>query len=177
MPNSSFSCRWPDFPSFNSPPPLLLRKKTTHGTDRTRYAGDSSCASCHRQLSQNYEHTPHHLTSQLPTQSSVLGSFHDGANSLTIIDAAQVRSTGTSVSHGVKEGRLLRDCDRPAGAPTSFGEPNASILSQDPEYAVRLICIGRAIGFLNYRSVIGAMDIDGSTVPATLTVPRIFPAR
>ncbi len=64
-------------------------QETPHEMDRTRYAGDSSCVSCHRQLSQSYEHTPHHLTSQLPTSSSVSGSFLDGANSLAIIDAAK----------------------------------------------------------------------------------------
>ena len=64
-------------------------QETPHETDLTRYTDDSSCVPCHRQLSQSYEHTPHHRTSQLPTSSSVLGSFLDGANSLTIIDAAK----------------------------------------------------------------------------------------
>lgn len=62
--------------------------------DRSVFAGDASCFSCHRELSQSYQHTPHRLTSQLPTSSSVLGSFRDGANSLTIVDAAQSAEPG-----------------------------------------------------------------------------------
>ncbi len=69
-------------------------EKTIHEPDRTDFAGDVSCLSCHRQLSQSYQHTAHHLTSQLPTNSSVLGSFHNGANSLTIVDAAQSAEPG-----------------------------------------------------------------------------------
>ena len=58
-------------------------------TDRSGYVGDASCFSCHTVLSQNYRHTAHHLTSQLPTPSSALGSFRIGANFLTIVDPAQ----------------------------------------------------------------------------------------
>jgi Cytochrome c554 and c-prime len=64
-------------------------QETPQETDRTGYAGDASCAPCHRQLSQSYHRTPHRLTSQLPTSSSVLGSFLHGTNSLTIVDATQ----------------------------------------------------------------------------------------
>ena len=69
-------------------------QETGHETDRASYAGDASCLSCHRQISQSYQHTAHHLTSQLPTNSSVLGSFHDGANSLTIVDASRSAEPG-----------------------------------------------------------------------------------
>jgi hypothetical protein len=58
-------------------------------TNRIGYVGDASCVSCHRQISQTYQQTPHHLTSQLPTAHSVLGSFRDGANTLSIIDSSQ----------------------------------------------------------------------------------------
>jgi len=63
-------------------------------TDRPGYAGDEACLSCHRQLSQSYKHTPHHLTSQLPTPNSVLGSFSNGSNSLTIVDSKQAVEPG-----------------------------------------------------------------------------------
>jgi len=62
--------------------------------DRTGYAGDASCISCHRDISQSYLHTGHHLTSQLPTPASVLGSFREGANLLTIVDPAQAVEPG-----------------------------------------------------------------------------------
>ena len=58
-------------------------------TDRTGYVGDESCFSCHRDLSQHYQRTAHHRTSQLPTSSSVLGSFRKDSNSLTIVDPEQ----------------------------------------------------------------------------------------
>jgi len=62
--------------------------------DRAGYAGDASCKSCHREVSQSYAHTPHRLTSQLPTPSSVLGSFRTGANRLMVVDSAQSAKPG-----------------------------------------------------------------------------------
>lgn len=56
-------------------------------SDRTGYVGDARCFSCHRQQSQSYQHTPHHLTSQLATPDSVLGSFRRDNNSLRIVDS------------------------------------------------------------------------------------------
>jgi hypothetical protein len=58
-------------------------------TGRTGYVGDASCFSCHQKISQNYQHTGHHLTSQLATPSSVHGSFRNDSNSLTIVDPTQ----------------------------------------------------------------------------------------
>jgi hypothetical protein len=79
-------------------------QETTHEIDRADYAGDASCASCHRKLSQSYQQTPHHLTSQLPTSRSVLGSFRDGANTLTIIDATQSAQPGLQFQMESKKG-------------------------------------------------------------------------
>jgi len=62
--------------------------------DRKDYAGDASCASCHKSQSQSYQHTPHHLTSQFATSSSVLGAFQNGKNILTIVDAAESAEPG-----------------------------------------------------------------------------------
>jgi Cytochrome c554 and c-prime len=63
-------------------------------TGRSTYSGNASCVACHRQTSQNYEHTPHHLTSQLPTSTSVLGSFQEGNNSLTTVGPTQAAEPG-----------------------------------------------------------------------------------
>jgi Cytochrome c554 and c-prime len=52
----------------------------------TKYAGDAACLSCHREQSNSYLHTAHHLTSQPATKDSILGSFHDGSNVLMIAD-------------------------------------------------------------------------------------------
>lgn len=69
-------------------------KEDQSGTDRTGYVGDASCQKCHRGVAQNYQQTPHHLTSQLPTFKSVLGSFQSGSNSLVIVDSAQSAEPG-----------------------------------------------------------------------------------
>jgi len=58
--------------------------------DRSGFAGDLACLSCHKDLSQTYQHTAHRLTSQLPTPATVLGSFRNGENVLTIVDSANV---------------------------------------------------------------------------------------
>lgn len=55
---------------------------------RPGYAGDQSCASCHKHQSLSYLHTAHHLTSQLPNAQSILGSFAPGANELQILRPA-----------------------------------------------------------------------------------------
>jgi len=46
------------------------------------YAGDASCAGCHREQSASYPLTAHHLTSELPSETSVGGDFNPGANVL-----------------------------------------------------------------------------------------------
>jgi tetratricopeptide (TPR) repeat protein len=54
---------------------------------RIGYAGDSACLSCHQELSSSYLHTSHHLTTQLPDEHSILGSFIEGSNTLMIYQA------------------------------------------------------------------------------------------
>lgn len=60
--------------------------KATRDTTRTDYVGDATCMSCHKGQSSTYIRTAHHLTSRLPTNQSVLGSFREGENVLTIVD-------------------------------------------------------------------------------------------
>ena len=50
-----------------------------------KYVGDAACISCHKEQGLSYLHTSHHLTSQLVNGESVLGSFREGANVLTIV--------------------------------------------------------------------------------------------
>src|SRR6266550_6223053 len=59
------------------------------GANRSKYVGDAACVSCHKVQSLPYVHTSHHLTSQLVKKDSVLGSFREGSNVLTIVDAAR----------------------------------------------------------------------------------------
>jgi hypothetical protein len=53
---------------------------------RAHYVGDAACVSCHEKQGLSYLHTSHHLTSQLANKNSVLGSFQEGSNVLTIVD-------------------------------------------------------------------------------------------
>src|ERR1700712_796371 len=50
------------------------------------YVGDVACASCHGQQSASYIHTSHSLTSRLVDKDSVLASFAQGRDILTIVD-------------------------------------------------------------------------------------------
>src|SRR5882757_5470690 len=58
--------------------------------ERQGYVGDGRCTACHQEKSLSYPHTTHHLTSQLPDEHSILGSFADGSNVLKISDPAPV---------------------------------------------------------------------------------------
>ncbi len=59
---------------------------------RAGYAGDAACLACHKEQALHYEHTSHHLTSQLASPHSVLGSFRPGSNVLMISDPARATS-------------------------------------------------------------------------------------
>ena len=54
-----------------------------HSPDRR----DDRCVSCHRELALGYRHTPHNLTSQLPSAQTILGSFAKGSNRLQVATA------------------------------------------------------------------------------------------
>lgn len=54
----------------------------TASSDRSNYAGDDACRACHSERVASYSTTAHHLTSQLPTKQSILGSFSEGENIL-----------------------------------------------------------------------------------------------
>jgi hypothetical protein len=56
---------------------------------RDKYLGDAACLSCHREQSDSYVQTAHHLTSQPANKNSILGSFRDGSNVLMIADPAK----------------------------------------------------------------------------------------
>ncbi len=67
----------------------LSDKALTHGhngehTQRPGFAGDAACESCHREQSLPFAHTAHHLTSQMPSAVSILGSFREESNALRI---------------------------------------------------------------------------------------------
>jgi hypothetical protein len=72
---------------------------------RPGFVGDASCFSCHKNLSEKYRHTGHHLTSQLPTSGSVLGSFRTGENALTIVNPSQSVEPGLQfIMESTKDG-------------------------------------------------------------------------
>lgn len=57
-------------------------------TTRENYLGDEACRACHSGEVRSYLSTGHHLTSQLPTKESILGSFAEDKNILKTSDPA-----------------------------------------------------------------------------------------
>jgi hypothetical protein len=55
---------------------------TTSQAVRGNYVGDAACSACHRDKVESFHHTAHALTSRLPDQNSILGSFTSNANVL-----------------------------------------------------------------------------------------------
>jgi hypothetical protein len=47
---------------------------------RSEYVGDEACARCHADKAESYDKTAHHLTSQLATKNTILGTFGPGEN-------------------------------------------------------------------------------------------------
>ena len=55
---------------------------TADVSDSSGYIGDLACRSCHQQDTNTYFETAHHLTSQMPSEHSILGKFSAGENIL-----------------------------------------------------------------------------------------------
>jgi hypothetical protein len=73
--------------------PLLAQDQSLDSRPaRAKYVGDAACLSCHKEQALPYQHTSHHLTSQLADAHSVLGSFRPGSNELMISDPAHATS-------------------------------------------------------------------------------------
>ena len=73
---------------------------------RPGYTGDDACLPCHKEQVASYRQTSHHLTSQLPDETSILGSFKAGENVLMI---ANPKTTDD-------DPRLLFEMDRNQGS-------------------------------------------------------------
>ena len=73
---------------------------------RPGYAGDDACLPCHKEQAISYRQTSHHLTSQLPDETSILGSFNAGENVLMIANPATTDDAP----------RLLFEMDRKQGS-------------------------------------------------------------
>jgi hypothetical protein len=50
---------------------------------RSEYVGDQACAQCHRDKFDTYEKTAHNLTSETANQTTIVGTFTPGANTMT----------------------------------------------------------------------------------------------
>jgi hypothetical protein len=62
--------------------PQSIPDTETASTNRKNYLGDEACGACHSGKTESYVHTAHHLSSRLPTQDSIFGSFAEGKNIL-----------------------------------------------------------------------------------------------
>src|ERR1700761_1909954 len=72
--------------------PLLLAVFflfTPASPEPAKPADNAACLSCHQEQAATYLHTAHHLTSQPASRTSILGSFREGSNVLTIADPAK----------------------------------------------------------------------------------------
>jgi len=72
---------------------------------RPNYVGDAACVSCHKKQGLSYLHTSHYLTSQAPNKESVLGSFEEGSNVLSIIGPTTTVGPFLYFKMGAKDGR------------------------------------------------------------------------
>src|SRR6185437_10799210 len=54
------------------------------------YAGSASCLKCHKEVSQNYLHTAHFLTSRPASAANISGSFNHGLNTVVYNDSVKV---------------------------------------------------------------------------------------
>src|SRR5206468_3247504 len=55
-------------------------KKKNDNSDFQKFAGSQICADCHKDVYEKHLATEHHLTSGLPNDGSILGSFEKGKN-------------------------------------------------------------------------------------------------
>jgi hypothetical protein len=58
------------------------KNAATAAGSRQDFVGDAACRECHSAIAESYLHTNHHVTSQLPSKTSISGSFAAGANVL-----------------------------------------------------------------------------------------------
>ena len=63
---------------------FLVRAQTTPPAPHPAFVGDAACQPCHRQTTEEFHRTSHHLTSQLPSTATILGSLTPPANVLPI---------------------------------------------------------------------------------------------
>lgn len=66
------------------PAPIDLSNVGRQRMSERGYIGDAACYACHKDVAATYQRTSHHLTSQLASKKSILGSFADGSNVLMI---------------------------------------------------------------------------------------------
>src|SRR5579871_828463 len=71
---------------------------------RASYVGDATCISCHKKQGMSYQHTSHYLTSQPANKESVLGSFRENSNLLTIVDPTTSAEPGLYFKMEEKDG-------------------------------------------------------------------------
>ena len=68
------------------PPGRAAPPLSENEANREDYVGDGACRSCHAGIEQTYVRTGHHLTTQLPSESSISGKFTANSNVLRTAD-------------------------------------------------------------------------------------------
>lgn len=67
-----------DTPQIPAPQPTA--SPATQPPAYTDYAGSAKCTTCHKQITQSFFHTAHHLSTQPASAAAILGSFEKGNN-------------------------------------------------------------------------------------------------
>lgn len=80
------SLSWSSYLQSQSTPSAQSTRPSPHArvdqNSRVDYIGDAACRSCHEQKVDSFHRTAHYLTSQLPSEGSILGDFKAGNNIL-----------------------------------------------------------------------------------------------
>src|SRR5689334_18666391 len=59
---------------------VIVQKQIADTITYSQFAGSAICASCHKEITDDYFHTVHYYTSQSASSQSIKGSFKKGEN-------------------------------------------------------------------------------------------------
>ena len=132
---SAWLCRPADTVVRASEHPADTATASLHPAPASAYAGDAACLVCHRQISESYIHTAHHLTSQMPSAGSVRGDFSAGENvlktanpRLTFEMAANPGGTFTETARYLTHAGTLQTLTQPIDIVTGSGRKGQTYL-------------------------------------------------
>jgi hypothetical protein len=137
---------------------LLFGAAGDSPAQHNQYVGDAGCVLCHREQSDSFAKTAHHLTSQAANKDSILGSLREGSNVLMIADPAKA---------GDNPGLYFKmESKRDGYYQTAVAGWPGQLQSRSERMD---LVIGSGNFCLNCRRATGRMAHGGSIVPAIQT--------